>query len=283
MAWQLEVMAPAKINWTLEVLGRRPDGYHDVCTVMQTVSLWDRLQVGPAPALKVRCEGPFPVEDTLVTKAAGLIGGPPVEVTVYKGIPPASGLGGGSSDAAAALLALSRLSSPLPQEKLIELAGQIGEDVPFFLVGGTALVMGRGRHVTPLPDAPTVWLVLVVPPFQLTQKTARMYGLLTPALYSDGTFTRRFLGRLAEGVIDENCMYNAFERVAYSVFPELARYRAALLQGGARRVHLAGSGPALFALASCQEEAQELASRSRIPEGNVYLVRTLSRQEVLHG
>jgi 4-diphosphocytidyl-2-C-methyl-D-erythritol kinase len=284
MGEPVRVRAPAKINWTLEVVGRRPDGYHEVCTVLQTIGLWDELTILPASSLTVRCQGPFAVEDELVARAVRAIDPQArVEVIIHKAIPPASGLGGGSSDAAAALRALCRLRGwHLPQERLMEVAASLGSDVPFFLLGGTALARGRGEQLSPLADAPQVWLVLVVPPLRVSDKTARMYRLLTPASYSDGTFTQRFLERLWETQrVDENYMYNAFESVSYSLFPEIARYRAALLEAGARRVHLAGSGPALFALASGRREAQALAARVKAPGAHVIVTCTVGRREAL--
>ncbi len=284
MVEPVRVRAPAKINWTLEVLGVRSDGYHEVCTVLQTIGLWDELTMLPAPSLTVRCQGPFAVEDELVAKAVRALDPQArVEVVIHKAIPPASGLGGGSSDAAAALRALCRLRGwQLPQEQLMEVAASLGSDVPFFLVGGTALAQGRGERLSPLVDVPPTWLVLVVPPLMVPEKTARMYRLLTPASYSDGTFTHRFLERLWETQgVDENYMYNAFESVSYSLFPEIARYRAALLEAGARRVHLAGSGPALFAVARGREEAQALAARVKAPGAHVMVTFTVGRKEAL--
>jgi len=283
MAEVLQARAPAKVNWTLEVLGRRPDGYHEVCTVLQTIGLWDELVMSPAPSLRVRCQGPFAVEDELVGRAVrALAPEAGVEVVVRKGIPPAAGLGGGSSDAAAALRLLARHLGGLPQERLMAAAAGLGSDAPFFLLGGTALAQGRGERLTPLPNAPRLWLVLLVPPLRLADKTARMYRLLTPAAYSDGTFTRLFLERLCEtGVVDENYMHNAFEGVAYRLFPELATYRAALLRAGARRVHLAGSGPALFVLAGDEGEARAVAARVEAPGAHVLVVPTVGREEAL--
>jgi 4-diphosphocytidyl-2-C-methyl-D-erythritol kinase len=283
----MRAKAPAKINWTLEVLGRRPDGYHEVRTVLQTIALWDELEFSPGQGLSLRCEGPHEArEDDLVLRAArclGQEGG--LSIVLRKRIPPGVGLGGGSSDAAATLRALRRLLSlPLSEAELLERAAGLGSDVPFFLHGGTALASGRGERVSPLPDAPRVWLVLVVPPLTLPGKTARMYGSLSPATYSDGSFTERFLERLGEqGLVDENYMHNAFEAVAYALFPDLALYRAALLRAGARRVHLAGSGPALFALATSEEEARAVHLRLELPAGQALVTHTVGRAEALEG
>jgi len=283
----MRVLAPAKINWTLEVLGRRPDGYHEVFTVLQTIALWDELELEPAPGLALETpDGPTFGEDDLTLRAARLLlpeGG--VRMRLRKRIPVAAGLGGGSSDAAAALRGIRALFRlPLCAEEMSRLAASLGSDVPFFLHGGTALARGRGEEVSPLPDAPTCWLVLLTPPLSLPDKTGEMYRRLAPSAYSDGSFTRAFLRRLAEaGTVDEALMHNAFEHVAYSLLPDLAHYRRALLRAGARRVHLAGSGPALFALAADAAAAEAVAARLRGEGLEPLVARTVGRQEALGG
>ena len=177
---------------------------------------------------------------------------------------------------------------------MAEIAARIGTDVPFFVYGGTALAQGRGELVTPLPDMPEAWLVLLVPPFSLPEKTKRMYGALTPADFSDGSRSEALVRRIQQGGrIRDGWLHNAFQRAAYQTFPGLASYRDALLTAGARRVHLAGSGPALFALTSGEEEARQLQRRLRPPAGRpgppggqgtdapVFLVRTLAAHEAL--
>ncbi len=281
------VRAPAKINWTLEVLGRRDDGYHEVATVLQTISIWDELAVQPASSLQMETvDGPSFGADDLVLRAARLLlSGRGARFRLIKRIPVGAGLGGGSSDAAATLRALcSLLRLPLCEEELLRLAASLGSDVPFFLVGGTALATGRGEVLSPLPDAPQIWLVLLVPPLTVPGKTAEMYRHLPPSQYSDGSFTRQFVRKLVEeGAIEESLMHNAFESVAYALLPELARYRRALFEAGARRVHLAGSGPALFALAASALEAEAIASRLRAAGLRALVARTVGRQEALGG
>jgi|DewCreStandDraft_2_1066082.scaffolds.fasta_scaffold00351_35 4-diphosphocytidyl-2-C-methyl-D-erythritol kinase len=283
----LRVLAPAKINWTLEVMGRRPDGYHEVTTVLQTIALWDELELEEAPGLEVETVGgPSFGEEDLALRAARLLlpqGG--VRVRVRKGIPVAAGLGGGSSDAAAVLRGISSLLGlSICSDELHCLAAGLGSDVPFFLYGGTALATGRGEVVSPLPDAPTVWLVILVPPFDLEGKTGLMYRSLSPSQYSDGSFTRSFLARMEERrAVDEGLMHNAFEPVAYALLPDLAHYRRALLKAGARRVHLAGSGPSLFALAADVAEAEAMAARLRAEGLTPLVARTAGRTEALGG
>ena len=285
----MRLIAPAKVNWTLEVLGRRDDGYHEVRTVMQTIDLCDELELGPAGALALSVEGShLPAEDDLALRAARLLAEaagrrPEVAISLRKRIPSAAGLGGGSSDAAAVLRGLDRLwGLGLGPERLAELGARLGSDVPFFVHGGTALAEGRGERITPLPEAPEVWMVLVAPPFKLPDKTRRMYGALTPADFRDGARTSALANRLRQGgPIDDEWLHNAFERAAYQTFEGLAAYRDALLAAGARRAHLAGSGPALFALAADEAEARAIAKRLQPSDATAFVARTLTAGEAL--
>ncbi|HEU4759755.1 MAG TPA: 4-(cytidine 5'-diphospho)-2-C-methyl-D-erythritol kinase [Dehalococcoidia bacterium] len=285
----LRVMAPAKINWTLEVLGPRRDGFHEVRTVLQTIDLCDEVRLAPAEALSLSVEGPHEArEDDLALRAAALLAeaagrAPSASIRLAKRIPAAAGLGGGSSDAAAVLRGLDRLWGPgLGHERLAELAATLGSDVPFFVYGGTALAEGRGERVTPLPDVPPVWLIVLVPPFTLPEKTRRLYQALTAADFSDGARTAALARRIEAGeAIDGECLHNAFEPAAFATFPELGAYRDALLAAGARRVRVAGSGPALFVVAPTEAEARALHERLRAPGGVAFAARTLTAAEAV--
>jgi len=281
----MRLYAPAKINWTLEVLGRRNDGYHEVRTVIQTVEPCDALELAPADGLDLEVEGAHePSQDDLVLRAAALLGGGGAggaRIRLSKRVPVAAGLGGGSSDAAAALHGLNELwRLGHGDARLAEIGAGIGSDVAFFVYGGTALAEGRGERVTPLSDLAPTWLVLLVPPFRLPEKTRRMYNALTPADFTDGSRTEALLRRLRQGlpIVDEG-LYNAFQRVAYEVFEGLEASRDALLAAGARRVHLAGSGPALFALGPDEGTARAVHDRLRPPGGQALVVRTLTAAE----
>jgi 4-diphosphocytidyl-2-C-methyl-D-erythritol kinase len=287
----ITVLAPAKINWTLEVLGRRSDGYHEVRTVLQTVDLHDELAFEHGAELSLEIAGRRKVsDDDLVLRAARALsaeagmGGAGAAIRMTKRIPEGAGLGGGSSDAAATLRALNSLwGAELPDERLTEIAGGLGSDVAFFLRGGTALAEGRGERVTPLPDAPASWLVLVVPAVRMAEKTRRMYAALTADDFSDGSRTAAFAQRLAAGVrVDGGMLCNAFEREAFEVFEELPRLREWMLEAGAPTVHLCGAGPALFAPASGEPEARAIKGRmNRARKGErVYVVRTVAAGEL---
>lgn len=265
---RLRLMAPAKINWTLEVLSRRPDGFHNVKTILQTIDLFDSLDLEAAAevTLEAAGEGLPPPEENLTMRAArrlqkktGYSGGARMRLT--KTIPVAAGLGGGSSDAAAALRGLDRLwGLALPHERLAEIAAEVGSDVPFFLRGGTALAEARGERVTPLPDAPRTAILVVVPALSIPQKTQRMYSLLNLKDHSDGAASDRLADALKQGrPLKESDLYDVFGSLAFQAFPELQTCRQALVQAGAGAVHLAGSGPALFVLLRDEEQRERLA------------------------
>jgi len=284
----MKLFAPAKINWTLEVGRRRDDGYHEVRTVMQTIDLCDELELARDNGLRLEVVGPHEAsEDDLVMRAAALLdgdGGRGAHLRLTKRIPVAAGLGGGSSDAAAALRGLNEAWGLGHDEaELTGLAAQLGSDVSFFLSGGTALAEGRGERVTPLPDAARAWLVVLAPPIALADKTQRMYAALTPSDFADGSRTEALAERLRAGMpIRDGDLYNAFERAASAVFEGLDGYREALLAAGASRVHLAGAGPALFALAADEPGADAIRDKVSLPAGGrVFVVRTLTAAESL--
>jgi 4-diphosphocytidyl-2-C-methyl-D-erythritol kinase len=278
---------PAKINWMLEVLGHREDGYHEVRTVMQAIDLCDTLEFAAGEGVGLEVEGPHEVtEDDLVLRAAALLDGGDgrgARVRLTKRVPVAAGLGGGSSDAAAALRGLNELwglgRSP---DALAQMAASLGSDVPFFLASGTALAEGRGERVMPLPDAKRAWLVLLAPPLAMADKTRRMYAALIPSDFSDGARTEACVAAIREGRSPaDGDLYNAFERAAYQVFDGLDAYREALLAAGAARVHVAGAGPALFALAADEPSARAMLSRLRPLGGRAFAARTLTAAESL--
>jgi 4-diphosphocytidyl-2-C-methyl-D-erythritol kinase len=267
MTEMLTVKAPAKINLTLEVLGKRPDGFHEIRSVIQAVSLCDTLRLERAGEIVVTADMPeWKAGESLVSRAVELLreetgysGG--VRVRVEKQIPLMSGLGGDSSDAAAVLRGLNTLwELNLPGKELQKLARELGSDVFFFLRGGTALVEGRGEIVKPLPPLPRLPVVLAVPPVEaLPGKTGRMYASLEPGHFTDGGITRRLLEVLETGGEPEpSLLFNTFENVAFSRFSGLETARAHFIKLGAPFAHLAGSGPALYTFVETPEKAGEL-------------------------
>lgn len=263
--------AYAKVNLVLEVLGRRPDGYHDVRTIVQRVALHDTLRVRPARRLTLRTGDAALRADNLVLRAAEVLqaaasasaGG--AQISLRKRIPVAAGLGGGSSDAATALRLLCRLwHLPLDDAALAAIAARLGSDVPFFLGGPTALASGRGDVLSPLPSPAPTWLAVVVPRLVLTDKTRRMYAALTPADLSDGRRTAAVQDGLARGEpLHRLPLWNAFGAVARRLFPEAAAAERALCEAGAPVACLCGAGPAWFAPCPSRGVARQIVAALR--------------------
>lgn len=254
----LELPAYAKINLGLEVTGKRPDGYHNIVSVMQLVDLHDTLTLSPGDDIALFSDDPAMLaegDNNLVLRAAHLLRqtsgtGKGAHITLDKRIPSAAGLGGGSSDAAATLLGLSRLwALDMSLEGLSRVGATLGSDVPFFFAGPTALVEGRGEQVTPLVPPSPFWAVLVSQPYNILGKTRQLYASLTPEDLGDSSRTREVFSVLQQGGdISSVPLFNSFERAAFQVFPGLDRIRGQMLEAGAPNVHLSGSGPTLYTL-----------------------------------
>ena len=283
----MEVLAYAKVNLTLEILGRRNDGYHEVRTILQTIDLADRLDISKSPRLKVECDQPgLSGEDNLVWRAAETLAeqagvSPQVRIRIQKRIPVGMGLGGGSSDAATALLALDRLwELGLGREELSRAAAELGSDVAFFLTGGTALAQGRGEQVAALPPLPRLPVTLVFPATTVANKTAGMYSRITLAHYSDGGVTRRMVETLAGGQFIAEAVpgmvYNAFEDVAPQAFPDLDWLRRDLGEIAPGRFRLAGAGPAMFAMGLSEDEDNRVQQALKPYPADVYFAHTIT-------
>ncbi len=272
----------AKINLTLEVLERRPDGFHSLASLVHTISLADELRIEPANDMLSRVEGMAALDDNLVTRAAYLLASTThtrhgAELTLVKRIPAASGLGGGSSDAAATLVGLNALwNTRLSLDAITRLAAQLGSDVPFFVRGGAALMRGRGDVLEPLPAVAGQWLVLAVPSQTLPNKTARLYAALARSDFSSGVPTEHAAERMRGGEAVRHAeLVNAFGRAAKEVFPELRSLWTQLEERCARPFHLSGAGPALFAFAANRQEARQLAQSAALGNVQTFAVRTV--------
>ena len=279
------MQAYAKLNLTLEVLDKREDGYHNIVSVFQSISLCDELTLAPYETLMLQGDlAGATAEENLVMRAARLLQETVGEkrgalMRLKKRIPVAAGMGGGSSDAAAALTGLCKLWGHQPSsEELRHMAGKLGADVPFFLHGGTVLAEGRGDDLTPLPPLQETWLVTATPPIAIERKTATLYGTLNPSHHSIGQRTQllvyeiRGSHRLAPGLL-----YNTFEQVADEVFPGLAAFRQRMLDAGAATAHLSGSGPTLFTLVA--DEAAGAALQRNLGAAGIesQLVKTVAK------
>jgi 4-diphosphocytidyl-2-C-methyl-D-erythritol kinase len=273
----------AKLNLGLRVLYRRPDGYHELRTVFQTISLADRIDVSFTPGSRTRIEiaGCADIPDNLVEKAARLvleamrIKGD-VSFRVQKNIPMGSGLGGGSSDAAAVLLALPVLAAKsVPMQQLSALASRLGSDVAFFLQGGTALGMGRGEELYPLPDRPRLKGLLVAA--NVHSSTAEGYRDLSEQLTSIELQNKlnTFQQEIWQG--GEAVDANDFEQVVFARYPELKRIQDRLRRLGAKPAAMTGSGSAIYGLFA-DKGRLEKASRA-FPDERVFKISFVNRAQ----
>ncbi|MBN1825118.1 MAG: 4-(cytidine 5'-diphospho)-2-C-methyl-D-erythritol kinase [Candidatus Eisenbacteria bacterium] len=266
----------AKVNLFLEVLGERTDGYHEIETVMQSVSIRDRIDMEEKEeGIEVVAEGagvPSGEENlahraaTLLRREAGVRAG--CSIRIRKGIPAAAGLGGGSGDAAAVLAGLHRLwRLDWPRERLAALGATIGSDVPFFLWGGAALCTGRGEIVEPLPSLSQRHRFLIVtPPFQVSTRfiynELNRYALTRPKVWSKVKCVHG-LGSDPECMLHR--LWNRLEEVAFSARPSLREWADRMERLGCSRVLLSGSGPTLFGLLP-RGERDEIGILSRFPD-----------------
>ena len=279
MSWK----APAKVNLFLHVLNKRQDGYHDIFSLMQKISLYDELSFSPcASGIILHCsDKTLPIDEkNLVVRAAkaifehcGYSGG--VEIRLIKKIPLTAGLGGGSSDAATTLKALNRIFSfGLTKDQLMKLGAKLGADVPFFIFGNKALAFGIGDDLRRAPSIPKLNFLLINPPFELSTKM--VYENLNLRLtsrknnYSISQF-------LALGDIIEE-LHNDLESVSLKIYPELAVLKKMLLHCGALGALMSGSGPTVFGIFRNEKEAKQalnVIEKKLHGKANVILARSL--------
>ena len=289
-ASRLTLKAPAKINLALEVAGKRPDGYHEVAMIMQSVSLHDTLILSLQESdITLMCDRPeLPCDHSnlayraaeLLRREVGVARG--VKIELNKRIPLAAGLAGGSTDAAAVLKGLNRLwGLALSPVELEQLAARLGSDVPFCLWGGTSLATGRGEILTPLPDFAGHGVVLANPPLHVS--TAWVYGN-----YRGTTGNRRRdIASLRHSIEQQDfaavadTLFNDLETVTVPAYPQVAEIKEQLLQAGAAGVLMSGSGPTVFALTPDFASAAELAGRAALGEDvAVFIAETVAREEM---
>jgi 4-diphosphocytidyl-2-C-methyl-D-erythritol kinase len=247
----------AKINWFLHVLGKRSDGYHEIATVLQTISLHDELtfELRDEGLFTLTCDDPtIPTDNNNLVMRAALdleecyqdgFGG---EIRLQKRIPAQGGLGGGSSNAAVTLLALNKLwkGAYLGLDELLDPA-RFGADVPFFLIGGQCAATGTGTTLTPLPDGPKQYLIVVTPNARVS--TASAYAALNVASLTTSESNSILSSSLADVFSAGSGRWplrNDFEGVIFEIEPEIERAKVALLDAGARGALLAGSGSSVF-------------------------------------
>ena len=288
LATTLFAPAYAKINLTLAVLGRREDGYHRLASVLQTISLHDTLRIEVSAEDRFACDvEALATPDNLVMRAADAlraeVGRPDLtaEIELHKEVPAQAGLGGGSSDAATALVALNTLwRTGLSMTRLETLAARFGSDTPYLVQGGTASIGGRGEIVEPLPDAEPFWLVLVKPPVDVPTPT--VFRALTPADYGDTGDTEAIIAAIRDGQpLPFERMTNTLEHGVARLYPEVVRTRNMLREMGASHVIMSGSGSSLFSPCRSLAQATALYERARGRGLNVWLCHTITRAQAL--
>ena len=282
---EINLRAYGKINLGLDVTGKRPDGYHEVRMVMQNVSLYDSVRIGMrrAPGIGVRTNLPFlPTgPDNLVHRAAKLLMDEfgieeGISISLYKKIPVAAGMAGGSSDAAAVLVGMNRMFRlGLSKKKLMERGVKLGADVPYCIMRGTALAEGIGERLTPLPSMPECVLLLAKPPVSVS--TRFVYGNLKadslpshPDIYGIlGGLERRDLAGIA------SCLGNVLETVTIPAYPMIQEIKDQMKAAGALAALMSGSGPTVFGIFTEREKA--MGAERRIRDGGlarqIYVVR----------
>jgi 4-diphosphocytidyl-2-C-methyl-D-erythritol kinase len=268
--------APAKINWFLHVLRKRDDGYHEIYSLIQAVSIYDSLTFEEADSIEIATESQIPLKENLVYKAALMLKGAAdvkkgARITLRKEIPISAGLGGGSSDAACALVGLNRLwGLRMKTEELCSLGSALGSDIPFFLKGPSSIVKGRGERVMPVKFKRSFPLMLVKPPIGISAKWA--YSKVRAGKKPSKELTKKtdnidnikiFIDNLKAGAVPDfgDALINDLEPAAIAHYPAVGEIKAALLKTGARAALMSGSGPAVFGVFCGAEEAKK-ASKS---------------------
>ena len=289
----LKLPSFAKINWFLRILGKRPDGYHEVATVLQTISLSDELSFNvdvEKGVLDLACDdSSIPTDNSnLILKAARALGDVDAvvygaEITLKKRIPAQAGLGGASSNAAVTLLALNALwrgGVYYDIEKQIK-PHSLGADVPFFLIGGRCAATGIGTDLTPLPDGPKQYLIVITPNARVSTKDAYASlnaGSLTTS--NSASILSSSLADLNSADSRQTPLCNDFERVIFEIEPEIERAKSALLDAGAWGALLAGSGSSVFGVFD-GEAARDRGLKNLKSEAGwkVFSCETISREE----
>jgi len=279
----------AKINWFLRILGKRNDGFHELCTVFQTVSLHDRLTFSESDELNLTCSDEnIPTDDeNLIVKAAKLLSEKydikkGAKIHLEKQIPSPGGLGGGSSNAAIALLGLAKLwQIEIESEKLTEIGKQLGSDVPFFLHGGTAFGTGRGTEISPLKDLEEKYILIVTP--DIAVSTAAAFARINAAhLTNIASKSILQICQSAAQTLDlrQAELVNDFEKTVFENEFEIERVKEKLLAYGSVFALMSGSGASVFGVFDSESRLIYASDKLKLEQNwRVFFVRTISRHE----
>lgn len=286
------IETPAKINLSIDVTGKLPNGYHSVEMIMQSVALSDTIVVEKrSSGISVSCVYPYVPNDSrnIAYKAADAFfsvcpekGG--THITIKKNIPVSAGLAGGSTNAAGVLIALNRLyGGHLSKEKLLEIAGRLGADVPFCLEGGTALARGIGDEISPLPDFAGVPVVIVKPPFPVS--TPWVYKNLNLSELGERPDTAALIASAGKGDVAAVArgMRNVLESVTLTAYSEVGSIIERMMACGAAGSRMSGSGPAVFGLFENRNTAQAAYEIFVREYEHVFLTETIGRGDMENG
>jgi 4-diphosphocytidyl-2-C-methyl-D-erythritol kinase len=283
----IKIEAPAKVNLFFEILGKRTDGYHEIRSLMQPIRLFDTLWIeagSKGPEIHSPNHPELENESNLVLRTIHLLEKElnralTFSVRLSKKIPIGGGLGGGSSDSAAVLTGLNQiLGSPIHPERLLELAAQIGSDVPFFLSNQTGLALGRGERIEPWPDFPSWWYILIYPGFSIS--TSWAYGQVKfPLTRGEKTINLERLKAIKDlhgDIRGKDYLKNDLEEFVNPFYPIIGKIKKALLDQGCLQALMSGSGSTVFGIWETKKSAQEAFSRLKQQGwGEVFMVRSL--------
>lgn len=269
----MKVLSPAKVNLHLEVLERRPDGYHEIQTLMHRVGLYDQIEIregGEGIRLVTQGEAVPEGTDNLACQAARLFCQElgikdDLEIRIRKRIPVGAGLGGGSSNAATTLMALNELlQAGLDDQLLIALGARLGADVPFFIFQKPALARGKGEILTPVKLPAQLWFLMMVPPFQISTAWAYETYDRVAGQRKEATPIQESFPDVADLLL---VLKNDLEIPAFTRYPEIGRMKEELLRKGARGALMSGSGSVVFGLFVGPEEARRTEQNLMLPPG----------------
>lgn len=261
----LTIKTPSKINWSLSILKKRTDGYHDIISLIQAIDLYDTLVFEESKVIELVCNAPIKMENNLVYKAAKVLANyagikKGVKITIKKDIPIGAGLAGGSSDAAATLKVLNEFwNINLNSEELIQLGKSLGSDVTFFFHLPISIVEGKGEIIKPLEIKNSYNLLLIKPPFSISTRWAyesfEIKSQLTENYEKINNNIWQLYDLLCKGVLDNIYLWNDLEKPVIRRYPEIDRLKKRLLKAGAKVSLMSGSGSTVFGLFKSKEEA----------------------------
>lgn len=284
---EIILKTPAKINWTLDVVRKRSDGYHDISTIMQSIAIYDEIKIRSLSEKKIVVGVSDPNipdgEDNIAYKAAKLMldsfkidrG---LDIYISKQIPSAAGLGGGSSDGAAVMFGIKYMYDiDVDLDTLISMGSVIGADIPFCILGGTALAEGIGEKLKPLPSIDKFWLIIVKPNINIS--TGEIYGRIQVDNIVNRPDNNRFIQALYSGDLEGMAKYgsNVLEGVSASLYPIIYDIKSDIRKAGAVYTLMSGSGPSVFGVFKTRDEAKKAYCLLKYKYEHIFLTHTISK------